>query len=116
MAADFMRVRVCPDVCGSMAWHDGMRARTERSAPMIIYPTRSEWPGAHRCPGDGGGSQRRRGGSCTQMRRTVGQVSFRKEARVGYYRLTGGFPARLPDDCVLILRRLAARRGSDGLR
>jgi hypothetical protein len=50
------------------------------------------------------------------MLRTAGQVSFLKEARVGYYRLTDGLPTRLPDDCVLILRRLAARLGSDGLR
>ncbi len=50
------------------------------------------------------------------MLRTAGRVSFRKEARVGYYRLTDGFPPRLPDDCFLILRQLAARLGSDGLR
>jgi hypothetical protein len=50
------------------------------------------------------------------MLRTAGQVSFLKEARVEYYRLTDGFPARLPDDWVLILRWLVARLGSDGLR
>jgi hypothetical protein len=50
------------------------------------------------------------------MLRMARQVSFQKEARVGYYRLTDGFPARLPDNCVLIPRRLAARLGSDGLR
>jgi len=35
---------------------------------------------------------------------------------VVYYRLAGGFPVRLLDDCVLTLARLAPRHGEDGLR
>jgi hypothetical protein len=50
------------------------------------------------------------------MLRTAGLVSFWKEGRVVYYRLAGGFPARLPDDCVLIPGRLAPRHGEDGPR
>jgi DNA-binding transcriptional ArsR family regulator len=50
-----------------------------------------------------------------RMLRTAGLVSFRKEGRVVYYRLADDFPALL-EDCVLIVGRLAPRRGEDGPR
>jgi DNA-binding transcriptional ArsR family regulator len=55
-------------------------------------------------------------GYALRMLRTAGMVSFRKEGRVVYYRLADGFPARLLDECVLILGGLAPRPGGDGPR
>jgi DNA-binding transcriptional ArsR family regulator len=48
-----------------------------------------------------------------RMLRTAGLVAFRRDGRVVYYRLAGGFPARLLDECVTALGRLAPRDGEE---
>jgi len=55
-------------------------------------------------------------GFALRMPRTAGLVWFRRACSVVCCRLVGGFPARLRDDCVLILGRPAPRHGEDGPR
>ena len=66
--------------------------------------------------GDGGKCQRGSAGLGAGALRTAGLVSFRKEGRVVYYRLKDGFPARLLDETVVMLGRLAPWHGGVGMR
>jgi DNA-binding transcriptional ArsR family regulator len=51
-------------------------------------------------------------GYALRVLRTAGLVTFRKQGRIVYYRLAGGFPDALRERCLLALARLA--RVTDG--
>ncbi len=56
-------------------------------------------------------------GYALRLLRAGGLVFFRREGRVVFYWLPGGFPGRLLDECVLALGSLAASsRGEGGKR